>query len=82
MSCSPKWFENETATVTKEIDTHLPQYFSSKTAQQDYRNALTAGTRGVAETFKGQTGAAQIDFQVASDDFNGVLKALGLPPLS
>ena len=55
-------------TVFGDIASHPIQYVFSPTAQQDWNAGLTAGN--------------QTNYTAAVTDFDGVLKALGLPPLT
>ncbi|MGC2662060.1 MAG: PqqD family protein [Bryobacteraceae bacterium] len=55
-------------TVFGDIANHPIQYAFSPTAQQDWNAGLTAGN--------------QTNYTAAVTDFDGVLKALGLPPLT
>jgi hypothetical protein len=61
-------FSTDKNTVQGDINSHLLQYAFNPTAQQDWAAGVSAGNQG--------------NYATGVTDFNGVLKALGLPPLS
>lgn len=76
-----KYVQDLTA-VNNGITSHPVQFGSNATAKSDFAAGLNAGNQGLILQGLGKTQAAQNDFLVAQNDFNGVLGALGLPPLS
>jgi hypothetical protein len=76
-----KQYQTDLQTVNTDIVKHAVAYGKSKTAQTDYSAGLTAGTQGTVDMLLGNQTGAQTQFSVALSDFDGVLAALGLPPL-
>jgi hypothetical protein len=68
--------------VKNGVASHPIQFSSSPTAEQDLVAGTTAGANGLILQTQGNVQGAQADFLAGQNDFNGVLKALGLPPLS
>jgi hypothetical protein len=60
-------YDADVTTVTTDIIKNVGKFDSSKTAQNDYAAGLVAGSGG--------------NYSGAVSDFDGVLSALGLPPL-
>jgi hypothetical protein len=74
-------YKTDLQTVDLDILKHGVAYAKSPTAQNDFNAGVTAGTQGVIDTLLGNQTGAQTEFSVAVSDFDGVLAALGLPPL-
>lgn len=73
-------------TYTQELKLATAGYvdadgLQNRTATRDFGAGVGQGTAGLAASAEGQTAKAQQDFQTAEADFNGMLRALGLPPL-
>jgi Coenzyme PQQ synthesis protein D (PqqD) len=80
-SVTLKQFQADLQTVDIDIGTHGIAYARSQTAQNDFNAGVAAGNQGVVDTLLGNHTGAQTEFSVAQSDFDGVLAALGLPPL-
>jgi hypothetical protein len=76
-----KKYQQDVQTVQADITKDWKVFNSSKVAQTDLNAGLNSGTQGVVQQLAGNQQAAQADFLVAQNDFDGVLKVLGLPPL-
>jgi Coenzyme PQQ synthesis protein D (PqqD) len=72
---------NDLNTLEGDISKDLSAYLGNKTAQADLAAGENALAQGILDTTEGNTAGAQASFSAAETDFNGVLKALGLPPL-
>jgi hypothetical protein len=66
-------------TDISRVDTKVSWH--SHTARNDYLKGVVSGDQGPILRGMGNTSAAGNDFQVAQNDFDGILKVLGLPPL-
>jgi hypothetical protein len=68
-------------TIQNDIAKDFSDYLRNPTAQSDFNAGLKSFDQGVLDSALGKTTSAQVDFQSAENDFAGVLRALGLPPL-
>jgi hypothetical protein len=67
--------------IQTDIGKDWQPFSNSKVAQTDFFAGVNAGNQGTIQQLQGNQQGAQATFQVAENDFDGVLKALGLPPL-
>ena len=74
-------YESDLAIVDTGIANHLSLFSKTVVAQHDYAAALAAGALAIEDLATKDPVGAQVDFQNAINDFNGVLLSLGLPAL-
>ncbi|MBB6147448.1 hypothetical protein HNQ77_005446 [Silvibacterium bohemicum] len=78
---NPQQYVSELQLIEADIAKNANAYANNATAQKDLNAAIAAGNQGLVDQILGNKAGAQAQFTAAATDFNGVLAALGLPPL-
>ena len=72
---------NDLAAVNADITANPDAFSDSAVAMEDYALGVISGTMGIADLLAKNNSGAQTEFQIALDDFNGLLLVLGDPQL-
>jgi len=79
---TPQQLTADLSIVNNDIASNMMAFLNSPIAESEYAKGIMAAGLGIAYLAMSDQTDAQIQFQNALDDYNGVLLTLGLAPLT